>query len=57
MGKANFTEEFKRDAVAQITEWSYPVAEVAKLLRSASIRSDIVTPKPHEDRVFDSAIF
>lgn len=29
MGKAHFTEEFKRDAVLQITERGYPVAEVA----------------------------
>lgn len=28
MGKANFSDEFKRDAVAQITERGYPVAEV-----------------------------
>lgn len=32
MGKANFTEEFKRDAVLQITERGYPVAEVAARL-------------------------
>ena len=32
MGKANFTEEFKRDAVAQITERGHPVAEVSKRL-------------------------
>jgi transposase-like protein len=25
MGKANFSDEFKRDAVAQITERGYPV--------------------------------
>lgn len=30
MGKANFTEDFKRDAVAQITKRGYPVAEVSK---------------------------
>lgn len=29
MGKANVTEDFKLDAVAQITEQCYPVAEVA----------------------------
>jgi len=28
MGKANFTEDFKRDAFFQITERGYPVAEV-----------------------------
>ncbi|MCM2397887.1 IS3 family transposase [Rhizobium sp. S95] len=32
MGKANFTEEFKRDAVHQITERGYPVAEVSQRL-------------------------
>ncbi len=32
MGKGNFTEEFKRDAVLQITERGYPVAEVSQRL-------------------------
>ena len=32
MGKANFTDDFKREAVAQITERGYPVAEVSKRL-------------------------
>jgi len=32
MGKANFRDDFKRDAVAQITERGYPVAEVSKRL-------------------------
>ena len=32
MGKANSTEDFKRDAVVQITERGYPVAEVAARL-------------------------
>ena len=27
MGKPNFSDEFKHDAVAQITERGYPVAE------------------------------
>lgn len=30
MGIGNFSDEFKRDAVAQITERGYPVAEVSK---------------------------
>jgi len=30
MGKPNFSKDFKRDAVAQITERRYPVAEVLK---------------------------
>ena len=28
MGKPNFSDEFKRDAVAQITECEYPVVKV-----------------------------
>ena len=32
MGKGNFSDEFKRDAVAQITERGYPVAEVSRRL-------------------------
>ena len=32
MGKPNYTEEFKRDAVRQVTDRGYPVAEVAARL-------------------------
>lgn len=32
MGKHNFSDEFKRDAVAQITERGYSVAEVSQRL-------------------------
>lgn len=32
MSKSNFNEEFKRDAVRQITERGYPVAEVSQRL-------------------------
>jgi len=32
MSKVNFSDDFKRDAVAQITERGYPVAEVSKRL-------------------------
>ena len=32
MGKANFSDDFKRDAILQITERGYPVAEVSKRL-------------------------
>ncbi len=32
MSKANFSDDFKRDAVLQITERGYPVAEVSKRL-------------------------
>jgi transposase len=32
MGKVNFSDEFKRDAVRQITERGYPVAEVSQRL-------------------------
>ena len=32
MGKVNFSDDFKRDAVAQITERGYAVADVSKRL-------------------------
>lgn len=32
MGTNNFSDEFKRDAVAQFTERGYPVSEVSKRL-------------------------
>jgi transposase len=32
MGRASFSDEFKCDAVAQITERGYPVAEVSQRL-------------------------
>ncbi len=32
MGKANFSDDFKRDAVLQITDRGYPVAEVSRRL-------------------------
>jgi transposase-like protein len=32
MEKPNFSDEFKRDAVAQITERGYPVAEISQRL-------------------------
>ena len=32
MGKPNFSKEFTRDAVVQITERGYPVAEVSQRL-------------------------
>ena len=32
MGKAKFSDDFKRDAVHQIVERGYPVAEVSKRL-------------------------
>lgn len=32
MGPGHFTDDFRRDAVAQITERGYPVAEVSKRL-------------------------
>lgn len=32
MGSDNFSDEFKRNAVAQITERGYPVAEVSQRL-------------------------
>ena len=32
MGTSNYSDEFKRDAVAQITERGHPVAEVSQRL-------------------------
>lgn len=32
MSKSNFSEEFKLDAVRQITEWGHPVSEVSQRL-------------------------
>jgi transposase len=32
MSKSNFSDDFKRDAVLQITERGYPVAEVSQRL-------------------------
>ena len=32
MGMSNFSDEFKRDAVAQITERGYPVSEASQRL-------------------------
>lgn len=32
MGTGNFSDEFKRDAVAQITERGYPVSEASERL-------------------------
>jgi transposase len=32
MGKVKFSDAFKRDAVVQITERGYPIAEVSKRL-------------------------
>ncbi|WP_141521638.1 transposase, partial [Novosphingobium sp. PC22D] len=34
MGKANFSDEFKRDAVAQITERGYRVTEERDILKT-----------------------
>ncbi|OJY64517.1 MULTISPECIES: transposase [unclassified Rhizobium] len=31
--KSNFSEDFKRDAVRQITERGYPIAEISQRLR------------------------
>ncbi|MBG6212073.1 transposase-like protein, partial [Labrenzia sp. EL_126] len=32
VGTSNFSDDFKRDALAQITERGYPVSEVSKRL-------------------------
>ncbi len=39
MGTRNFSDDFKRDAVAQITERGYPVSDVSKRLGWAHIPS------------------
>ncbi|WP_433961184.1 transposase [Devosia marina] len=39
MGKGNFSDAFKRDAVRQITERGYPVSEVSQRLGGAPTRS------------------
>jgi hypothetical protein len=41
MGKPNFSDEFKRDAVAQITERGYPVAEVSADPKYGLLLSDL----------------
>ena len=38
MGMADFSDEFKRDAAAQITERGYPVAEVSQRSRPMRAR-------------------
>ncbi len=38
MGTSNFSDDFKRNAVAQVTEQGYPVAEISKRL-SVSVHS------------------
>lgn len=38
MGAGNFMDEFKRDAVAQITERGYPSKKISARLGSASAR-------------------
>jgi len=43
MGKGKFSDDFKRDAVAQITERGYPVAEVAR--RQARQPADAVAAR------------
>jgi transposase len=39
MGTSNYSDEFKRDAVHQITVRGYPVREVSRRLGAASILS------------------
>ncbi len=39
MGRANFSAEFKSNAVAQITERGHPVAEVSQQLRYKQLQS------------------
>jgi len=39
MGGTKFSDEFKRDTIAQITEQGYPVREVSARLGSARVRA------------------
>jgi transposase len=39
MGKSNYSEDFKRDAVHQLEVRGYPVREVSARLGSSPIRS------------------
>ena len=53
MGKANFSDDFKRDAVAQITERGYRVAEVSQRLgvslHSLYARKRQLAQRPEDD--------
>ena len=46
MGTGNFTDDFKRDAVAQITERGYPAKEVSARL-GVSTHSLYACDQPH----------
>ena len=43
MSKGNFSDDFKRDAVTQITERGYPVSEVSQRLGVRPSVSDDLT--------------
>ena len=51
MGKGNFTDEFKRDAVRQITERGYPVSEVSQRL---GVSAHLTLPPTSIQREVDS---
>ena len=46
MRKANFSDDFKRDAVTQITERGYPVSEVSRRLGVSPQLDKVADPKP-----------
>ena len=52
MGKANFSDDFKRDAVRQITERGYPVSEVSQLppQKSSFLKHSIFGEQSTRDR-------
>lgn len=57
MSKSNFSEDFKRDAVRQITERGYRVSEVSQRLGVSFIAYDEILPllRPFFERIFSKA--
>jgi len=53
MGTDRFSDDFKRDAVAQITERGYPVAEVSRRL---GVSQHLSTPGERSFRVLPMAM-
>lgn len=48
MGTGSFSDDFKRDAVAQITERGYPVSEVSERLGVSKHSLDAWKTQVHE---------
>jgi len=49
MSRSKFNDEFKRDAVAQITERGYPVREVSQRLRGQPVFALRLEEEVHEE--------